>query len=63
MLTKRIHLVRKQLPKGYELTSNVRLGATIENQAAAGKRLKYLLEFKTPAVRFLFCEAFGHRSY
>ena len=52
LLTKRIHLVRKQLPKGYELPSNVWLGATVENQDAAGKRLKYLLEFDTPAVRF-----------
>ena len=56
LLTKRIHLVRKQLPKGYELPSNVWLGATVENQDAAGKRLKYLLEFDTPAVRFLSCE-------
>lgn len=56
LLTKRIHLVRKQLPKGYELPSNVWLGATVENQTAAGKRLKYLLEFTTPSVRFLSCE-------
>ena len=56
LLTKRIHLVRKQLPKGYELPSNVWLGATVENQDAAGKRLKYLLEFDRPAVRFLSCE-------
>ena len=48
--------MRKQLPKGYELPSNVWLGATVENQDAAGKRLKYLLEFDTPAVRFLSCE-------
>jgi protein gp37 len=48
--------VRKQLPKGYEFPSNVWLGATVENQDAAGKRLKYLLEFDTPSVRFLSCE-------
>jgi protein gp37 len=56
LLTKRIHLVRKQLPKGYEFPSNVWLGATVENQASAGKRIKYLLAFKSPAVRFLSCE-------
>jgi protein gp37 len=56
LLTKRIHLVRKQLPKGYELPSNVWLGATVENQDAVDKRLDYLLEFTTPAVRFLSCE-------
>lgn len=56
LLTKRIHLVRKQLPKGYEFPPNVWLGATVENQAAANKRLDYLLEFTTPSVRFLSCE-------
>lgn len=56
LLTKRIHLVRKQLPKGYELPTNVWLGATVEHQEAADKRLKYLLEFTTPSVRFLSCE-------
>src|SRR5438105_9002200 len=56
LLTKRIHLVRKQMPKGYELPRNVWLGETVENQAAADKRLDYLLEFTTPSVRFLSCE-------
>jgi protein gp37 len=56
LLTKRIHLVRKQLPKGYELPKNVWLGATVENQEAADKRIKYLLEFESPSVRFLSCE-------
>ncbi|MFU1980894.1 DUF5131 family protein [Bordetella hinzii] len=56
LLTKRIHLVRKQLPKGYEFPANVWLGATVENQDAVEKRLKYLLEFTTPSVRFLSCE-------
>lgn len=56
LLTKRIHLVKKLLPKGYQFPSNVWLGATVENQASAGKRIKYLLEFTSPAVRFLSCE-------
>lgn len=56
LLTKRIHLVRKQLPKGYELPRNVWLGATVENQETANKRIKYLLEFESPSVRFLSCE-------
>lgn len=56
LLTKRIHLVRKQLPKGYEFPNNVWLGTTVENQASARKRIKYLLEFTSPAVRFLSCE-------
>lgn len=56
LLTKRIHLVRKQLPKGYALPGNVWLGATVENQEVADKRIKYLLEFETPSVRFLSCE-------
>lgn len=56
LLTKRIHLVRKQLPKGYEFPKNVWLGATVENQSTARKRIKYLLEFTTPSVRFLSCE-------
>ncbi|CAB3868425.1 hypothetical protein LMG3482_04894 [Achromobacter deleyi] len=56
LLTKRIHLVRKQLPDGYQFPSNVWLGATVENQDAVEKRLKYLLEFNTPSVRFLSCE-------
>ena len=56
LLTKRIHLVRKQLPKGYQFPSNVWLGATVENQAAVSKRLSYLLEFTSPSVRFVSCE-------
>jgi protein gp37 len=56
LLTKRIHLVRKQLPKGYEFPKNVWLGATVENQAEARKRIRHLLEFSTPSVRFLSCE-------
>ncbi|MFZ6779653.1 DUF5131 family protein [Undibacterium sp. Ji83W] len=56
LLTKRIHLVKKQLPKGYTFPSNVWLGTTVENQAEADKRIRHLLEFTTPAVRFLSCE-------
>lgn len=56
LLTKRIHGVRKLLPKGYEFPSNVWLGATVENQEVADKMIKYLLEFESPSVRFLSCE-------
>jgi len=56
LLTKRIHLVKKQLPKGYVFPANVWLGATVENQDAANKRLPYLMEFTSPSVRFLSCE-------
>lgn len=56
LLTKRIHLVKKQLPKGYEFPANVWLGTTVENQAEADKRVRHLLEFATPGVRFLSCE-------
>lgn len=56
LLTKRIHGVRKLLPKGYEFPSNVWLGATVENQVVANKMIKYLLEFESPSVRFLSCE-------
>lgn len=56
LLTKRIHLVRKQLPPGYEFPRNVWLGATVENQASANKRIKHLLQFSSPSVRFLSCE-------
>lgn len=56
LLTKRIHLVKKLLPPGYEFPRNVWLGATVENQEYATKRIKYLLAFKSPSVRFLSCE-------
>jgi protein gp37 len=56
LLTKRIGIVKKLLPKGYEFPKNVWLGATVENQAVADKMIKYLLTFKSPAVRFLSCE-------
>lgn len=61
LLTKRVHLVRRQLPKGYELPKNVWLGATVENQEVADKMIDYLLEFESPSVRFLSCEPLlGH---
>lgn len=56
LLTKRIHLVKKQLPKGYNFPANVWLGTTVENQVEADKRVRHLLEFATPGVRFLSCE-------
>jgi protein gp37 len=56
LLTKRIHLVRKQLPNGYEFPKNVWLGTTVEDKATARKRIKHLLEFSSPSVRFLSCE-------
>lgn len=57
LLTKRPHLIKKLAPtKEYRYPANVWLGTTVENQEAADKRIKYLLEFKKPAVRFLSCE-------
>ena len=56
LLTKRVHGVRKLLPKGYEFPTNVWLGATVENQEVADKMIKYLLNFDSPSVRFLSCE-------
>lgn len=56
LLTKRIHLVKKLLPKGYKLPRHVWLGTTVENDEYARKRLPYLLEFDTPSVRFVSCE-------
>jgi protein gp37 len=56
LLTKRIHLVRKQLPKGYEFPKNVWLGTTVENDHSARKRIDHLLSFESPSVRFLSCE-------
>lgn len=56
LLTKRIHLVKKLLPKGYELPAHVWIGTTVENDEYARKRLKYLLELESPSVRFVSCE-------
>jgi protein gp37 len=56
LLTKRIHLVKKLLPKGYTLPSRVWIGTTVENDEYARKRLKYLLALDMPSVRFVSCE-------
>lgn len=56
LLTKRIHLVKKLLPKGYSLPPHVWIGTTVENDEYARKRLKYLLELESPSVRFVSCE-------
>jgi protein gp37 len=56
LLTKRPHSIKKLAPHGYRYPSNVWLGTTVENQESADKRVKYLLEFTKPAVRFLSCE-------
>lgn len=56
LLTKRIHLVRKLIPRGRSLPTNVWLGTTVENQEYAPKRVPYLLSHDDAAVRFLSCE-------
>ncbi len=56
LLTKRIHLVRKLIPKGRPLPPNVWLGTTVENQEYADKRIPYLLKHVDASVRFLSCE-------
>ncbi len=56
LLTKRPHLIKKLAPPGYRYPANVWLGTTVEHQDSADKRIKYLLEFAKPAVRFLSCE-------
>jgi protein gp37 len=56
LLTKRIHLVRKLLPKGRTLPSNVWLGTTVENQEYARKRIPFLLRHTEASIRFLSCE-------
>ncbi len=56
LLTKRPNSIRPLLPAGYEFPSQVWIGTTIENQEQAHKRVAYLQDFVTPAVRFLSCE-------
>jgi len=56
LLTKRPQSIKKLAPYGYRYPSNVWLGTTVENQESADKRVKYLLEFAKPSVRFLSCE-------
>ncbi len=43
-------------PLDYRYPSNFWLCTTVENQDSADKRVKYLLEFKKPRVRFLSFE-------
>lgn len=55
LLTKRPHLIERLSPWGNRWPENIWIGATIENQQFAEKRIKYLV--KIPArVRFLSCE-------
>ena len=55
LLTKRPHRVRRLVPWRDEWPANVWIGATVETQAWAEKRIPYLAEL--PArVRFLSCE-------
>jgi protein gp37 len=56
LLTKRPHLIKRLLPRGYDFPSHVWLGTTVEDQIAADKRPKHILEYESPAVRFLSCE-------
>lgn len=56
LLTKRIHLVNKLMPKGRSLPANVWLGTTVENQEYADKRIPDLLSHVEATVRFLSCE-------
>lgn len=56
LLTKRVHLVRKLIPRGRSLPRNVWLGTTAENQEYADKRIPYLLTHDDAAVRFVSCE-------
>jgi protein gp37 len=55
LLTKRPQLVQKLSPWGEDWPDNVWLGATIESQEMADKRLPHLLRIPA-AVRFLSCE-------
>jgi len=55
LLTKRPHLVARLNPWGDKWPTNVWLGATVESQRFAEKRIKHLID--VPAkVRFLSCE-------
>lgn len=56
LLTKRPQNIKKLLPKNYVFPPNLWLGTTVENQDAADKRIRYLMEFKDAAVLFLSCE-------
>ena len=56
VLTKRPQNIRKLIPKDYDYPANLWLGTSVENQDAADKRIRYLLEHPRATVRFLSCE-------
>ena len=56
VLTKRPQNIKKLWPMDVPFPSNMWLGTTVENQDAADKRIKYLLECDTAALLFLSCE-------
>lgn len=55
LLTKRPHLVNRMVPWGDAWPTNVWIGATVENQKFAQKRLPWLTDLPTEN-RFLSCE-------
>ena len=56
VLTKRPQNIKKLLPLDYDYPPNLWLGTSVENQDAADKRIRYLLEHDRAVVRFLSCE-------
>lgn len=56
VLTKRPQNIKKLAPKDYDYPPNLWLGTSVENQDAADKRVRYLLEHSRAKVRFLSCE-------
>lgn len=56
VLTKRPQNIKKLLPPDYDYPPNLWLGTSVENQDAADKRIRYLLEHDRAVVRFLSCE-------
>lgn len=56
LLTKRPENIKILAPIDYRYPSNVWLGTSVEDQYSVNNRIKYLLEFKKPKVRFLCCE-------
>jgi protein gp37 len=56
VLTKRPQNIKRLLPAEYVYPPNLWLGTTVENQDAANKRIRYLLECDAAVVRFLSCE-------
>ena len=56
VLTKRPQNIKRLLPDGYDYPPNLWLGTSVENQDAADKRIRYLLQHDRAVVRFLSCE-------